>query len=76
MTGLRHLHGLNDRGLLGLAGSISYLLANAQPHFSSFFQCLCLVRFFATLDGCATFNDLADLTAFGVAVNFNCGVPN
>jgi hypothetical protein len=76
MTGRRHLHGLKDCGLLGLAGSISYLLANAQPHFPGFFQCLCLTCFFATLDGCATLNGFADLTGFTVAVDFIAGVPN
>jgi hypothetical protein len=36
MTGRHHLRDLKDSGLLGLAGSISYLLANAQPHFLDF----------------------------------------
>jgi hypothetical protein len=52
---------------------MSYLLASAQPHFP---QCLCLTCFFATLDGCATFNGFADLTAFAVVVDFIGGAPN
>jgi hypothetical protein len=76
MTGLRHLNGLKPCERLGLAGSISYLLANAQPHFLCFFQCLCLTCFLATLDGCATLNGVADLNPFPAAVDFIAGVPN
>jgi hypothetical protein len=76
MTAGRHLNDLKFSGLLGLAGSISCLLANAQPHFLCSFQCLCLECFFAAFDGCATFNDFADLTTLGVTVDFIDGVPN
>jgi hypothetical protein len=76
MTGGRHSNDLTLSELLGLAGSISYLLANAQPHFPRFFQCLCLMCLFATFDGCATLNGFADLTTLGVAVDFIDGDPN
>ena len=76
MTGLRHLNALKNRGVLCLAGSISYLLASTQPHFPDFSHCLFLTCFFATFTGGATFNGFADLTAFAVVVDFIGGVPN
>jgi hypothetical protein len=76
MTVGRHLNDLKFSALLVLAGSISCSLANAQPQFLRFFQCLCLECFFAAFDGGATFNGFADLTTLGVAVDFIDGVPN
>src|ERR1700730_6771942 len=76
MTGYRHLDGPKRRGLLCLAVSISYLLASPQTNFAHFSQCLWLTCFFATFDGCATFNGFADLTAFDGVNDFMGGVPN
>jgi hypothetical protein len=76
MTDRRHVTGLKHCGLFGLAVSISYLLASAQPHFRRFSQCLCLACFFPTFDGCATFSGCAVLTVFAVFVDFIAGVPN
>jgi len=73
---LRLLNALTICGLPGLAVSISYLLASAQPHFPHFSQRRCLACFFATLDGCAAFNGFADLTDFAVVVDFIGGAPN